>query len=87
MRVCATAPVSSSSGSTRERRCHGRLGLSVFSRALGLRASVQDASFDLDAIEDLRWLAAARDGAVTHLCSRTLAYLDEHDLWRHALVF
>ena len=56
-------------------------------RALGLRASLQDASFDLDAIEDLRWLAAARDGDVTHLCSRTLAYLDEHDLWRHALGF
>lgn len=51
-------------------------------RALGLRARELEPSFDLDRVEDLRWLARARVEAVAGLCSRTLAYLDEHDLWR-----
>jgi glycosyltransferase A (GT-A) superfamily protein (DUF2064 family) len=40
--------------------------------------------FDLDRIEDLRKLAAARAEGEDALCPRTLAYLDAHDLWRLA---
>jgi hypothetical protein len=53
--------------------------------ARGLRAHLQDATFDLDTAEDLRLLADARAGAssaaVAKLCPRTLAYLDAQDLW------
>jgi glycosyltransferase A (GT-A) superfamily protein (DUF2064 family) len=53
--------------------------------ALGLRAEVQRASFDLDTASDLHRLAAARQGPagadVAELCPRTLAFLDAEDLW------
>jgi len=53
--------------------------------ALGLRADIQRASFDLDTASDLSRLAAAREGpcgaAVTNLCPRTLSFLDAEDLW------
>jgi len=53
--------------------------------ALGLRAEVQPASFDLDTAEDLVRLAAARSGprgtCVAELCPRTLAFLDAEGLW------
>jgi glycosyltransferase A (GT-A) superfamily protein (DUF2064 family) len=53
--------------------------------ALGLRAEVQRASFDLDTASDLSRLAAAREGplgaTVAKLCPRTLAYLDSEGLW------
>ena len=51
-------------------------------RRLGLRSRVLGESFDLDRIEDLRWLADARVAGGASLCPNTLAYLDEHDLWR-----
>lgn len=50
----------------------------------GLSARVLPASFDLDVIEDLRWLAEARPALDAELCPRTLAYLDAGDLWRLA---
>jgi glycosyltransferase A (GT-A) superfamily protein (DUF2064 family) len=50
--------------------------------SLGLRAHLLDPGFDLDRIEDLRWLAAARSGARALPCPRTLAYLDARGLWR-----
>jgi uncharacterized protein len=37
--------------------------------------------FDLDCFDDLRRLAAERDGDASKLCPRTLAFLDEHRLW------
>jgi len=53
--------------------------------ALGLRAEVQRASFDLDTASDLGRLAAARGGpcgvSVAKLCPRTLAFLDSEGLW------
>jgi len=53
--------------------------------ALGLRAEVQSASFDLDTASDLKRLAAARSGpvgaSVAELCPRTLSYLDAEGLW------
>jgi len=56
--------------------------------ALGLRAEVKPASFDLDSAEDLVRLAAARAGArgprVAELCPRTLAFLDAQALWPEA---
>ncbi|HEY5657442.1 MAG TPA: TIGR04282 family arsenosugar biosynthesis glycosyltransferase [Myxococcota bacterium] len=53
-------------------------------RRLGWRTAVLPARFDLDRVEDLRWLAAARGADAEALCPRTLAYLDTHDLWRFA---
>jgi glycosyltransferase A (GT-A) superfamily protein (DUF2064 family) len=57
--------------------------------ALGLRAEVQRASFDLDTASDLSRLAAAREGprgaAVSKLCPRTLAYLDSEGLWPRSI--
>ena len=50
----------------------------------GLRAHLLAPSFDLDTIEDLRWLAAARRESVTKLCRRTVAFLDEAGLWQLA---
>ena len=50
----------------------------------GLRVDVQEPSFDLDRVGDLDLLARARSPATARLCGRTLAYLDEHDLWRYA---
>jgi hypothetical protein len=53
--------------------------------ALGLRAKVQRASFDLDTASDLSRLAAARAGpsaaCVAELCPRTLSFLDAQGLW------
>ena len=49
--------------------------------ALGLQAHLLDARFDIDTASDLRHLAAARDRVGTELCPRTIAYLDENDLW------
>jgi uncharacterized protein len=50
---------------------------------LGLRALVLPGGFDLDTAADLRWLAEARRSG-TPPCPRTLSFLDEHALWRHA---
>ena len=51
-------------------------------RALGLRSRLLETRFDLDRIEDLRWLAEARRRARALHCPRTLAFLDGRDLWR-----
>jgi len=48
----------------------------------GLRTRVLAPCFDLDTVEDLRWLAQARPGCARG-CLRTLEYLDAEDLWRH----
>jgi rSAM/selenodomain-associated transferase 1 len=48
---------------------------------LGLRSFVSEGSFDIDTACDLGRLAAARSPAVTRLCPRTLAYLDDNALW------
>jgi rSAM/selenodomain-associated transferase 1 len=53
-------------------------------RRRGWRVARLPERFDLDRIEDLRWLAAARAQGADALCPRTLAYLDAHDLWRLA---
>jgi len=53
-------------------------------RAAGLRTRTLAPGFDIDRVEDLRELAAARQRGVTELCPRTLAYLDEQRLWRFA---
>ncbi len=50
----------------------------------GLRSAMLGSTFDLDRVEDLRELARARERGVTGLCERTLAYLDEQQLWRFA---
>lgn len=50
---------------------------------LGRSVQVLAPCFDLDCAADLRWLAEARD-RVAALCPRTLAFLDERNLWRHA---
>jgi hypothetical protein len=55
--------------------------------SLGLRVEVQEPSFDLDHAGDLALLARARSPATSRLCGRTLAYLDQHDLWRYAKNF
>ena len=53
--------------------------------ALGLRAHVQPASFDIDTARDLCLLARARSDPrardVGKLCPHTLAYLDREGLW------
>jgi len=53
-------------------------------RSRGWRVAQLQARFDLDRVEDLRWLAAARAEGAGALCPRTLAYLDDRDLWRLA---
>jgi rSAM/selenodomain-associated transferase 1 len=53
-------------------------------RCRGWRVAVQPARFDLDTVEDLRWLAAARAQGAEALCPRTLAYCDAQRLWRFA---
>jgi hypothetical protein len=50
-------------------------------RARGLRAGLLEPGFDLDRIEDLRWLARARSPAVTERCRSTLSWLDQQGLW------
>jgi rSAM/selenodomain-associated transferase 1 len=52
-------------------------------RKMGLSCLTLPPSFDLDGVEDLQTLAEARSGPAAALCRRTLAYLDEQDLWRH----
>lgn len=49
----------------------------------GLRTERLAAGFDLDTVGDLAWLAAARERGDALPCPRTLAFLDEHGLWRH----
>lgn len=49
--------------------------------SLGLRSRQLEARFDLDRVDDLRRLAEARLREPALPCPRTLAYLDEHDLW------
>jgi rSAM/selenodomain-associated transferase 1 len=52
-------------------------------RRLGLTARLLAGGFDLDTADDLRWLADARRRG-TAPCPRTLSFLDENALWRHA---
>lgn len=52
-------------------------------RQLGLTVRLLEPCFDVDTVEDLRWLAEARPRRGDALCPRTLAYLDHADLWRH----
>ncbi len=52
-------------------------------RSLGLRARLVAPGFDLDTVEDLHWLAEARRAGLALGCRRTLALLDDADLWRH----
>lgn len=52
-------------------------------RGLGLRVRLVPPGFDLDTVEDLRWLAEARRGGLAVGCRRTLALLDDANLWRH----
>ncbi|MGH0036116.1 MAG: TIGR04282 family arsenosugar biosynthesis glycosyltransferase [Myxococcota bacterium] len=49
--------------------------------ARGLTTRVLDETFDLDTGEDLALLARRRDRIDVHGCHRTLAYLDDRDLW------
>ena len=41
------------------------------------------AGFDVDTIGDLASLRAARATRADLFCPRTLAFLDDHELWRH----
>ncbi len=50
---------------------------------MGLSSRVLAAGFDVDRADDLRLLAEARCGPDADLCPRTLAFLDERDLWGH----
>lgn len=50
--------------------------------ALGLRTRLLPPCFDLDTIEDLRWLAEARASTHASFSPRTLGYLDDHDVWQ-----
>ena len=54
-------------------------------RALGLRSRVLAPSPDVDRAVDLAELERARDTPRGQLCPRTLAFLDEHDLWHASL--
>ena len=51
---------------------------------LGLGARLLEPGFDVDTLADLRRLEALRSPRVARLCPATLAYLDEHELWRRA---
>lgn len=50
----------------------------------GLRVERLEPGFDLDTAGDLVWLASARMRGDALPCPRTLAFLDENGLWRHA---
>jgi rSAM/selenodomain-associated transferase 1 len=52
-------------------------------RDLGLAVEVAAPGFDLDTIEDLRWLARER-GRAARLCGRTLDFIDRRGLWSRA---
>jgi rSAM/selenodomain-associated transferase 1 len=49
--------------------------------SLGLRVRTLASGFDLDTAADLTWLAAARSRGDARECPRTLALLDELQLW------
>jgi glycosyltransferase A (GT-A) superfamily protein (DUF2064 family) len=49
--------------------------------SLGLTTRVLEETFDLDTADDLLLLARSRDQIDTHACHRTLAHLDDRDLW------
>jgi len=50
---------------------------------LGLSTRRLPPLFDLDTVQDLAALRAARRTCTALPCPRTLAFLDERDLWRH----
>jgi len=52
--------------------------------ALGLQARLLTPHFSLDRVTDFAHLARARSREAESLCPRTLAHLDENDLWRFA---
>ena len=51
-------------------------------RARGLRVHLLPAGFDIDTVADLALLARAREANAVRSCPRTLAFLDENDLWK-----
>ena len=53
-------------------------------RGLGLRSHLLAGGFDIDRIEDLRWLAEARSAGRATGCPRTLDFLDANALWELA---
>jgi glycosyltransferase A (GT-A) superfamily protein (DUF2064 family) len=53
-------------------------------RSLSLRTHILEPGFDIDTIADLQWLDEARRRGETVFCPRTLASLDEWDLWRYS---
>jgi rSAM/selenodomain-associated transferase 1 len=53
--------------------------------AFALKTHRLPASFDLDTIGDLRFLAKARQDGDARWCQRSLAWLDEHRIWEFAL--
>ena len=53
-------------------------------RRLGLSSDLLAGGFDIDRIEDLRWLAAARSAGRATGCPRTLDFLDANALWELA---
>lgn len=53
-------------------------------RDRGLRVERLEPGFDLDTASDLAWLASARMRGDALPCPRTLTFLDENSLWRHA---
>jgi rSAM/selenodomain-associated transferase 1 len=48
---------------------------------LGLSTRVLEPRFDIDRVDDLRWLAELRARSGGEQCPRTLAYLDAEGLW------
>ena len=50
-------------------------------RALGLTTKLLPPSFDIDTTEDLVHLAKAREEGQATTCPRTVAYLDDRNLW------
>jgi hypothetical protein len=53
-------------------------------RARGLRTALLEPGFDIDVVEDLALLEAARAATSSLPCPRTLALLDERGLWSRA---
>jgi rSAM/selenodomain-associated transferase 1 len=49
---------------------------------LGLKTRLLEPSFDIDTVQDFAHLRRARASGGTGLCPRTIAYLDEGELWR-----
>jgi len=50
----------------------------------GLRSVILESGFDIDRIDDLRWLAEAREEGRAACCPRSLQYLDAHAIWKLA---